>query len=57
MLIDDVVLCEYGHSQERSLLDQLFPLLAKNDLLIAERNICALDFLFGIKSVRCPVHY
>jgi hypothetical protein len=31
--------------------------LAKNDLLIAERNICTLAFLFGIKSVRCPVHY
>lgn len=50
MLIDEVVLCEYGHAQERSLLDQLLPLLAKNDLLIAERNICTLAFLFGIKA-------
>jgi len=50
MLIDEVVLCEDGHAQERSLLDQVLPLLAKNDLLIADRNFCTLAFLFGIKA-------
>jgi IS4 transposase len=52
MLIDEVVLCEDGHAQERSLLDQVLPLLAKNDLVIADRNFCTLAFLFGIKSHR-----
>jgi hypothetical protein len=50
MLVDEVVLCEDGHEQERSLLDQVLPLLAKNDLLIADRNFCTLAFLFGIKA-------
>jgi IS4 transposase len=50
MLIDEVVLCEDGHAQERSMLDQVLPLLTKNDLLIADRNFCTLAFLFGIKA-------
>jgi len=57
MLVEEVVLCEDGHEQERSLLDQVLPLLAKNDLLIADRNFCTLAFLFGIKACGAPVHY
>jgi hypothetical protein len=48
MLIDEVVLCEDGHAQERSLLNQVLPLLAKHDLVIADRNFCTLGFAFGI---------
>lgn len=48
MVIDDVVLCENGHAQERSLLDQVIPLLERRDLLIADRNFDTLPFLFGI---------
>lgn len=52
MVIDDVVLCEDGHAQERSLLSQVLPLLARGDLLIADRNFGMLTFLFGIMA-RC----
>src|SRR5512147_2439489 len=48
MLATDVVLCEDGHAQERSLLDQLLALVAAKDLWIADRNFCTTDFLFGI---------
>jgi IS4 transposase len=48
MLATDVVLCEDGHAQERSLLDQILPLVAAKDLWIADRNFCTTDFLFGI---------
>lgn len=50
MVIDEVVLCEDGHAQERSLLDQVVPLLERDDLLIADRNFCTLAFLFGIMA-------
>lgn len=51
MLIDEVVLCEDGHAQECSLLDQFMPLLAKNDLLIADRNFSTLgDTAFVAKA-------
>ena len=48
MLATDVVLCEDGHAQERSLLDRILPLVAVQDLWIADRNFCTTDFLFGI---------
>src|SRR5512135_1045035 len=48
MLATDVVLCEDGPAQERSLLDQILPLVADKDLWIADRNFCTTDFLFGI---------
>jgi Transposase DDE domain len=48
MLATDVILCEDGHAQERSLLDQILPMVALNDLWIADRNFCTTDFLFGI---------
>jgi len=48
MLATDVVLCEDGHSQERSLLDQILAIVAAKDLWIADRNFCTTDFLFGI---------
>src|SRR3954467_8983836 len=48
MLATDVVLCEDGHAQERSLLDQVLETVAAKDLWIADRNFCTTDFLFGI---------
>ena len=48
MLATDVVLCEDGHAQERSLLDQILEIVAAHDLWIADRNFCTTDFLFGI---------
>jgi IS4 transposase len=48
MLATDVIPCEDGHAQERSLLDRVLPLVAEKDLWIADRNFCTTDFLFGI---------
>jgi len=48
MLAIDVVLCEDGHAQERSLLDQVLETVAVKDLWIADRNFCTTNFLFGI---------
>jgi hypothetical protein len=44
MIIDDVVCCEDGHTQERALLDQLH--IERRDLLIVDRNFFTLMFLF-----------
>src|SRR5260370_41224574 len=49
MLIDDVIPCEDGHAQERSLLNQVAPIIQKRDLIIDDRNFCTLAFLFLIK--------
>ena len=48
MLATDVVLCEDGHAQGRSLLDRILAIVAAHDLWIADRNFCTTDFLFGI---------
>ena len=48
MLATDVVLCEDGHAQERSLLDQILAIVRPRDLWIDDRNFCTTDFLFGI---------
>jgi hypothetical protein len=50
MLATEGVLCEDGHAQERSLLDQVRPLVAQEDLWIADRNVCTGDFLRGIAA-------
>lgn len=46
----DAILCEDGHAQERSLLDEVLRTVAERDLWIADRNFCTTDFLFGIAS-------
>jgi IS4 transposase len=48
MLATDVILCEDGHAQERSLLDQVLELVRPRDLWIEDRNFCTTNFLFGI---------
>ena len=50
MLVTDVVLCEDGHAQERSLLDRVFPLVAPKDVWVDDRNFCTTSFLFGIAA-------
>lgn len=52
MLVTDVVLCEDGHAQERSLLDQVLPLVDEGDAWVADRNFCTVDFLAGIAARR-----
>ncbi len=44
----DVLPCEDGHAQERSLLPELLQTIERRDLLIADRNFCTVDFLAGI---------
>jgi hypothetical protein len=48
MVIDEVFPCEDGHAQERSLLDQVLPVIRARDLLIDDRNFCTLAFLAGL---------
>jgi IS4 transposase len=50
MLATDVVTCEDGHAQERSLLDRVLPLVAARDVWVDDRNFCTTDFLFGIAA-------
>jgi hypothetical protein len=52
MIIEDVILCEDGHAQERSLLDQVLPIIEPDDLIIDDRNFCTISFLFGIAERR-----
>src|SRR5438067_9976786 len=48
MLITDVVLCEDGHAQERSMTEAILELVRPGDLWIKDRNFCTTGFLFGI---------
>ncbi len=48
---------EDGHAQERSLLNQVVPLLEPSDLLIADRNFDMRAFLFGIKRSQSPLYH
>ena len=48
MVIDDVVCCEDGHAQERSMLHEVLPVIKPRDLVIDDRNFCTLAFLFGL---------
>jgi hypothetical protein len=42
----DIIPCEDGHAQERSLFPQLEPLIEEDDLWIADRNFATLDLMF-----------
>ena len=51
MLATDVILCEDGHAQERSLLGQVLEIVQpKGTFWVADRNFCTTDFLFGIAA-------
>ena len=47
-MVTNVVLCEDGHAQERSLVDPILDLVEKGDLWVADRNFCFQRFLLGI---------
>jgi IS4 transposase len=44
----DVIPCEDGHAQERSLFADLLETVQPGDLWIEDRNFCTLGFLFGV---------
>jgi hypothetical protein len=44
----DVIPCEDGHAQERSLFGDVLPTVEKGDLWIEDRNFCTLGFLLGV---------
>ena len=54
MVIDDIMCCEDGHGQERSMLHEVLPAFKARDLLIDDRNFCTLGFLFGLTATSRP---
>jgi IS4 transposase len=49
-LIVDWVPCEDGHAQERSLLPALLERIRPQMVLVADRNFCTTQFLFGLAA-------
>jgi hypothetical protein len=47
-MIRDVIPCEDGHAQERSLLEPIVEQVRHKDCLVADRNFCVIAFLAGI---------
>src|SRR5271154_5562195 len=53
-LVTNIVLCEDGHAQERSLVDPILDHIKKDSLWVADRNFCFQRFLLGIaKKLGC----
>jgi hypothetical protein len=50
MLATEVIPCEDGHAQERSLFPPLLESAEAGDLWVADRNFCTTDFLFGLAA-------
>jgi len=48
MLAIDMIPCEDGHAQERSLFTQILERVVAKDLWIADRNFCTVSLLCGI---------
>src|SRR5215469_17060427 len=48
LTVTDVVLSEDGHAQERALLAQVYPLVHKGEVWVADRNFCTLGLLRAI---------
>ena len=49
-LVTEMIPCEDGHAQERSLFDELLALVGERDVWIADRNFCTLGLLVGVLS-------
>jgi IS4 transposase len=47
-LISDLIVCEDGHAQERSLLPELLDRIQARQVFVADRNFCTTRFLFGL---------
>jgi hypothetical protein len=45
LTVTDVLLTEDGHAQERTLLDEVYPLVRESDVWVADRNFCTLGLL------------
>jgi IS4 transposase len=50
MLATDMIPCEDGHAQERSLFDQVLARVRPGEFWIADRNFCTVGFLHGIHT-------
>jgi IS4 transposase len=50
MLVRDMIPCEDGHAQERSLTPEILKLVCKADVWIDDRNFCTTPLLAGIAS-------
>lgn len=50
MLATDVFLCEDGHAQERSLLNDVLSSVGRDELWLADRNFCTIGFMIGIAT-------
>lgn len=48
MLATQMIPCEDGHAQERSLFSKILDLVAANDVWVADRNFCTAGLLSGI---------
>jgi hypothetical protein len=48
MLVTEMIPCEDGHAQERSLTPKILGLVAANDVWLADRNFCTTALLSGI---------
>ncbi len=46
----DIFPCEDGHTQERALFPEVLLTVEAGDLLIADRNFCTQQFLFGVEQ-------
>ena len=51
-VILDILPCEDGHAQERSLLSEVIDQIDANDLWIADRNFCVTHFLHRIARLK-----
>ena len=49
-LIIDVLPCEDGHAQERSMFGDVLPMVKPGDLWIDDRNFCTTGLVFGVAS-------
>jgi Transposase DDE domain len=50
MQVIEVIPCEDGHAQERSLSDSILGMVQPNDVWIEDRNFCTTRLLFGVAS-------
>ena len=46
----NIFLCEDGHAQERRLFSQVLETVERDELWIADRNMCTRDFLLGLNK-------
>lgn len=51
-LVTDVIPCEDGHAQERSLLPELAKIIKPGEVWFADRNFCTSDFLFAFFAAK-----